>query len=79
MTSRGSGIFQVRMTDCGGWGEREKSRFLVLARNDNFFQKLSKNGNGNGKCKGHFLVEDAGYYVVVVGFGDLGAVEGAGD
>jgi hypothetical protein len=25
------------------------------------------------------LVEDAGYYVVVVGFGDLGAVEGAGD
>ncbi len=25
------------------------------------------------------LVEDAGYYVVVVGLGDLGAVEGAGD
>jgi hypothetical protein len=23
--------------------------------------------------------EDAGYYVVVVGFGDFGAVEGAGD
>jgi len=37
------------MTDCGGWGEQEKSRFVVLARNDNFFQKLSKNGNGNGK------------------------------
>jgi hypothetical protein len=42
------------MTDCGGWGEQEKSRFVVLARNDNFFQKLSKNGNGNGKCKGIF-------------------------
>jgi hypothetical protein len=25
------------------------------------------------------LFEDAGYYVVVVGFGDEGAVEGAGD
>ena len=25
------------------------------------------------------LFEDAGYYVVVVGFGDFAAVEGAGD
>ena len=25
------------------------------------------------------LLDDAGYYVVGVGFGDLGAVEGAGD
>jgi hypothetical protein len=25
------------------------------------------------------LFNDAGYYVVVVGFGDFGAVEGAGD
>src|SRR5271155_4171393 len=27
----------------------------------------------------HILLEDAGYYVVVVGVGDFGAVEGAGD
>src|SRR5271154_1726173 len=27
----------------------------------------------------HILIEDAGYYVVVVGLGDEGSVEGAGD
>ena len=39
---------------------REKSRFLVLARNDNFFQKLSKNGNGNGNGNGKGRGEDKG-------------------
>jgi hypothetical protein len=32
-------------------GEKQVPRF---ARNNNFFQKLSKNGNGNGKSNGKY-------------------------